>query len=80
VRRGRPTPPVLLSPEERETLEAWQRRPSTGQALALRTRIVLASAEGEWSSQDLVDTPPAWFTCDLPPVAPPAIARVPRLG
>jgi transposase len=38
---------VLLSPEERETLEAWRRRHSTSQALALRARIVLASAEGE---------------------------------
>lgn len=47
MRRGRPTPPVLLSAEERETLEAWRRRHSTSQALALRARIVLASAEGE---------------------------------
>jgi transposase len=47
MRQGRPTPPVLLSPEERETLEAWRRRHSTSQALALRARIVLASAEGE---------------------------------
>jgi transposase len=47
MRRGRPTPPVTLSSEERETLEAWRRRHSTSQALALRARIVLASAEGE---------------------------------
>jgi transposase len=47
MRRGRPTPAVVLSSEERETLEAWRRRHSTGQALALRARIVLASAAGE---------------------------------
>jgi transposase len=36
----------VLSDEERETLQRWARRPSTGQALALRCRIVLAAAEG----------------------------------
>jgi len=47
MRPGRPTPPVILNAEERETLEAWRRRHSTSQALALRARIVLASAAGE---------------------------------
>src|SRR5260221_3356784 len=37
---------VVLSSEERETLEAWARRGKTSQALALRARIVLACAEG----------------------------------
>jgi transposase len=46
-RRGRPTPQIVLSEEERETLERWARRPKSGQALALRCRIVLAAAEGE---------------------------------
>ena len=32
---------------QREELECWLRRSKTGQALALRARIVLASAEGE---------------------------------
>ena len=32
---------------QREELERWLRRPTTGQALAMRARIVLASAEGE---------------------------------
>ena len=36
--------PVVLSEAEREQLEAWARRPSTAQALALRSRIVLACA------------------------------------
>jgi transposase len=46
MRRGRPIPPVILSSEERETLERWRRRHSTSQALALRARIVLGSADG----------------------------------
>ena len=32
---------------QREELERWLRRSRTGQALALRARIVLACAEGE---------------------------------
>jgi transposase len=38
--------PVVLSEEERSTLERWERRPKSAQALALRCRIVLACAEG----------------------------------
>jgi transposase len=37
---------LVLSDEERETLERWARRPKTAQALASRCRIVLACAEG----------------------------------
>jgi transposase len=37
---------VVLSDEEREQLESWARRPSSAQALAQRSRIVLAAAEG----------------------------------
>src|SRR5437868_11198940 len=44
---GRPTAVIVLSDEERETLERWARRPKSAQALALRCRIVLAAAEGE---------------------------------
>jgi transposase len=44
MRTGRPTPPVVLTTEERETLEQWARRPTTAQALAQRARIVLACA------------------------------------
>ena len=46
ARRGRPTAPLVLSDDERETLERWARRPNSAQALALRCRIVLACAEG----------------------------------
>ncbi len=38
--------PLVLSEDERRTLESWARRRSTAQGLALRARIVLACAEG----------------------------------
>ena len=44
-----PTPTAVvikLTDEERDRLEAWSRRPKTAQALALRSRIVLAAADG----------------------------------
>jgi transposase len=37
---------VVLSDGEREQLESWARRPKSAQALAQRSRIVLAAAEG----------------------------------
>jgi transposase len=37
---------IELVAEEREQLEAWARRPTSAQALALRARIVLVAAEG----------------------------------
>ena len=43
---GRPKPPLVLEDEDRAQLERWARRRSTAQGLALRARIVLASAEG----------------------------------
>jgi transposase len=38
--------PIELAECEREQLESWSRRHSSAQALALRSRIVLAAAEG----------------------------------
>ena len=38
--------PIELTAEERAQLEAWERRRTSAQALALRSRIVLAAAEG----------------------------------
>jgi len=38
--------PLVLTDEERSTLERWARRPKSAQALALRCRIVLAAAGG----------------------------------
>jgi transposase len=46
-RAGRPTVAIELSDEERDTLRRWARRHSSSQALALRSRIVLACAEGK---------------------------------
>jgi transposase len=46
ARTGRPTPALVLSEDERETLARWARRPKSAQALALRARIVLACAQG----------------------------------
>src|SRR3954465_45624 len=46
ARRGRPAGDIVLSVDERETLERWTRRHSSSQALALRCRIVLACAAG----------------------------------
>ena len=45
-RPGRPTVAIVLSEDERETLQRWARRHSSSQALALRCRIVLGVAEG----------------------------------
>lgn len=47
MRTGRPKVPLIVSPEERETLERWARRPKTAQAIAQRARIVLACAAGK---------------------------------
>ena len=44
--RGRPTVEIVLSGDERATLERWTRRHSSSQALALRARIVLGCADG----------------------------------
>jgi transposase len=41
--------PIELTDDERLTLAAWSRRRKTAQALALRSRIVLACGEG-WTS------------------------------
>jgi transposase len=45
--RGRPKPPLVLTTEERLTLERLTNRRKTAQALALRARIVLAGAAGK---------------------------------
>jgi transposase len=46
ARTGRPKAELVLSDVERDTLARWVRRAKTSQALALRSRIVLACAEG----------------------------------
>jgi transposase len=44
--RGRPRVELVLSDEERMTLQRWSRRAKSAQALAMRCRIVLACADG----------------------------------
>ncbi len=46
ARTGRPKAELVLTEEERETLQRWSRRAKSSQALALRCRIVLACADG----------------------------------
>jgi transposase len=45
--------PIELSAEERAQLQAWERRRSSAQALALRSRIVLAAAEGTANNTEI---------------------------
>lgn len=51
TRRGRPTAELVLSEEEHQTLTRWARRRKSAQALALRSRIVLACAQGLTNKQ-----------------------------
>jgi transposase len=44
--RGRKIPTLTMTAQERETLDRWARRPTTAQALAMRARVVMASASG----------------------------------
>jgi transposase len=46
ARTGRPKAELVLTEQERETLQRWARRRKSSQALALRCRIVLESATG----------------------------------
>ena len=51
ARRGRPVAEVVLTDEERETLQRWARRAKSSQALAQRCRIVLGCGEGRSNQQ-----------------------------
>ena len=51
-RPGRPKAELMLTEEEREQLARWSRRAKTAQALALRSKIVLACADG-WSNAEV---------------------------
>jgi transposase len=44
---------IELTAEERAQLEAWERRRTSAQALALRSRIVLAAAEGPANNTEI---------------------------
>jgi transposase len=47
ARTGRPKAELVVSDDERAQLQRWSRRATSAQALALRSRIVLACADGE---------------------------------
>lgn len=47
MRTGRPIPPLTLAVDERETLENWMRRPTTAQALAQRSRLIMVCSDGK---------------------------------
>ena len=47
MRTGRPKRELIVKDEEQVILERWVRRPTTGQALARRARIILSCATGK---------------------------------
>ena len=51
MRTGRPTLPIVLTPEERQQLKAICRRSKAPQAEAVRARVILACADGLNNSQ-----------------------------
>jgi hypothetical protein len=63
AKRGRPAVEINLSADERETLQRWARRHSSSQALALRSRVVLACADPELAQ---TRGPPATPAAPLP--------------
>src|ERR1700683_5146206 len=54
-RPGRPVAELVLTGQERDQLTRWARRAKTGQALALRAKIVLACADGASNKQAAAD-------------------------
>ncbi len=46
-KRGRPVPPLTLTPEDIEKLRLMARRPKSSQQAALRARILLGCASGK---------------------------------
>ena len=51
MRTGRPTQPLNMTCDERESLQRWARRRKSSQQLALRSRIVLLCDEGLTNTQ-----------------------------
>jgi transposase len=50
-RDGRPKAELTVTSEERETLQRWARRARSSQVLAMRSKIVLACADGKANTQ-----------------------------
>jgi transposase len=55
ARTGRPKAELTLNEAEREQLQRWARRSSSSQALALRSKIILMSADGVTNKQIAAD-------------------------
>ncbi len=51
MRIGRPLPELVITPEDRQSLLEWARRPKSAQALALRAKIILACAAGKTNTE-----------------------------
>jgi transposase len=51
MRTGRPKKPMKIADEDRDKLTTMARRPKSGQALAMRARIVLSCGEGMSNSE-----------------------------
>ena len=51
ARSGRPKAELVLTDDERAQLVSWSRRAKSAQSLALRSRIVLACADGQDNKQ-----------------------------
>jgi hypothetical protein len=56
--RGSPKAPLVLTDEERQTLQRWTRRAKPAPALALRAKIVLACADGATNPKFPLSTGP----------------------
>jgi transposase len=52
---GRPKQVLTLTTDEQQTLEQWARRPTSARRLAMRSRIVLACAEGKTNTHVALD-------------------------
>ena len=83
LRPGPKLPELTLTDEERDTLERWTRRASSSQALALRSRIVLACAGPECTpAGDLLQIQEhngwVWFTTRVWGVSAGDLNRRPR--
>src|SRR4051812_26991431 len=53
--RGPDPTPITLTDDERAKLAGWARRPTSAQRLAVRSRIVLAAADGRASAAIAAD-------------------------
>ncbi|MFF0579303.1 IS630 family transposase [Streptosporangium saharense] len=51
TRTGRPKPKLTLTDTERATLQRWAQRSTSSQVLAMRSKIVLACADGKGNKQ-----------------------------